>query len=368
VRAPSLAARPRNCAAERRRASHGSVVNPRDMHTRALPLIPCLLLAAACGDSGNTTMTTVGDDSTTFPQTSSDDDPSNSSDPNPTTDNGTSTSGTTTTGTTGPEPTTDPTTGPDTTTATTGPAPTMCMATGECDGGFCWAFYDPMLMGPGAFECQGVCIDTQGGGNADDAWCIDDAGCCEAGAVCGMDGYCTLPPPETTTDTDTETTDTDTDTTTGDTDTGTSTGTGTDTDTDTDTDTGGLLPLIGVTGLSVFGNCMPAVPPDPVDAKWVVTVDNTTGDAEITAMLTKATLTYEPGMTEFVQGIDVDPTMIGPVPAMMKKMGMMAKTAAQMNLPNDCTRCGKPVKLDLTFDVGGDVVAASAEVMMACAF
>ncbi|MBL9100150.1 MAG: hypothetical protein JNL82_04275 [Myxococcales bacterium] len=328
------------------------------MQHRGLPYLSLVLLAAACGPS-DSNLTTGVSETTTFGDSSS----SGGDEPDPTT-SGDSTGpvGTSEGGSTGPvDPSTSSSTGPDP--GTTGGAD-ECMASGECMGGYCWADFVPETMMPGTFTCHDVCVDNMGEpGNAEDVWCIDDASCCDMGASCNDMGYCVPAPAMTTGDTDTDT-DTEGTGSTGDTE-----GTGTDTDTDTDTDTGGgVLPILGVTGLSVFANCQPAVPPDPVTAKWTLTVDNTAGDVEANLIVTKATLTYEPGMGEFVQQINADPTAIGPVPKNGKSMAMMEKTGAVDNLPNDCGRCGKDVALELTVDVDGTEAKVGATAMMGCAF
>jgi hypothetical protein len=274
-------------------------------------------------------------------------------------------------GTTGPTPTTsdgtttaEPTTSDDTTTG----APSACMLTGECDEGLvCWAPYDPDSMGPGEFTCQRACVDDKGGGNAEDVWCADDEACCDAGSMCGDDGYCTSPAPMTTGETDTSGTDssgTDTDgTDSSGTDTGDSSGSTGDTDTG-----GGVLPNISIAGLEVTANCQPAVPPDPISAKWKVTFDNKLGMAEITAEVTGASLIFNPGNDEFVQGITVNPTSSGVVAAGKSAMVTMAKTKALVDLPMDCDQCGKPVAVEVVFDVDGQDIAATAETTMMCVF
>jgi len=127
-----------------------------------------------------------------------------------------------------------------------------------------------------------------------------------------------------------------------------------------------MEPLILLTGFEVFGDCMPIVPEDPISAKWTATFDNKLGLADYTATVTSATLTYNPGMNEFVQGITVAPTTSGVVAVGKTVMKAQSKTKALMNLPMDCDQCGKQVALEVVFDVGGEPVLATADAVMLC--
>jgi hypothetical protein len=171
-----------------------------------------------------------------------------------------------------------------------------------------------------------------------------------------------------------DTTGPDTDTgTTGDTEGGTTididtVGTTVDTGSTGDTDTGGgLQPLILLSSFEVFGDCMPVVPDDPISATWIATFDNKLGMADYTASVKSATLTYSPGIMEFVQGINVAPTMSGVVGVGKTVMKAQSKTKALMNLPMDCNQCGKPVHLEVVFTVDGQDIPTTADAVMTCA-
>lgn len=331
------------------------------MMTRCLvTYLSLAALLSACGTDPATT-TVANDESSSSDEGDDEDSNEASNPPDPTTSGG----GTTTTGddtttsqtsTTTGETSTGGTTTDDPSTTTGGAA--GCMATAECDAGFCWFDYAGETPMEDEFTCHDVCVDDMGAGNSEDAWCLDAESCCTANSECNPMGYCVPAGADTDTDTDT----------TGDTDTDTDTGTTGDTDTDTDTDTGGFLPLLTISELNVFANCQPMVPADPVAASWSLDVDNSGGDVELTAVLTKATITYTPGMGEFVQEIKATPGMIGPVAKMAKTMTPMKKTMAVNNLPNDCDRCGDPVTLELTFDVDGMDTIVLKDAMLACAF
>lgn len=317
-----------------------------------------VLLSLACtidiGASASGT-TTTGDATTT---TGEPPDPT-TGEPSPTTGQATTTSDGTTTA---PTPTT---TGDDTTTG----APSACMLSGDCaEGLVCWAPYDPDSQGPGEFTCQSECIDDAGGGNSEDLWCADDQSCCTAGATCDGTGYC-IPPTEGTTTSDTDTSGTDSSGTdsSGTDSSGSDTGDTSGSTGDTDTG-GGVLPDISLSGFEVTANCQPAVPPDPISAKWTVTFDNKDGMSEITAEVTGASLIFNPGNDEFVQGITVNPTGSGVVMAGKSAMVAMTKTKALVDLPMDCGQCGKPVGVEVVFDVDGQDIAATAESTLECVF
>jgi hypothetical protein len=313
--------------------------------SRAAPLV----LVIACGTPTENTTDPSG---TSSGESSSSEGPP----PDPTTTTATtaaeSTGDTTTSGTTEVTATTAAT--EDTTTG----GALMCETTIDCEKGeSCWAVFDGE-MGP--FTCHAECVDDMGGGNSESQWCADDFACCTPGAVCDEEGYCVAGG-----DTDTTGTETGTETDTG---TGTETDTGTTGDTDTDTDTGGVLPSITIEGLQVTADCMPIVPDDPIVAAWTTKFDNTGGAVEFTADVTKATLTYSPGNGEFVQEIKVSPTTSGVVGVDKIVSKDMKKTGAITALPDDCGQCGKPVALEIVFDVDGADVAASAEVELQCVF
>ena len=337
------------------------------LHLHRTLLAAPLLLSLACNVTVNGS---ASSDVTT------DEDPSASSDPqttNPT--NPTTTPPTTTTDPTGSS-SGEPTTSAGTTSGTTGATTTsagetegvggVCAMTADCiEGLSCWAPYVGQPPMDGDFTCQTECVADGGSGNSNDVWCVDDDACCSEGVVCDDMGFCAPPPAETTgPETDSGTTGgTDSSTTDGTTtlDTGSTT-----LDTDTGTTGGGVLPLIVLSGLEVFGDCMPVVPMDPVSAKWKALFDNKLGLVDYTANVTSATLIYEPGINEFMQGITVMPTTSGVVAVGKSVMKVMMKTKALVDLPMDCSRCGKPVTVEVVFTVDGQDVTATADAIMMC--
>lgn len=317
-------------------------------------------LACTVSVNGSASDVTAGETttSTSEPATTN---PSTDPTTNPTTTPDTSTSGTT------GDP--DPTTGATTTTtasATTSSGSTggdtdpgaACMASADCaDGEACFAPYAGETPVPEDFTCHAECVSDMGDGNSEDVWCGDTGSCCTDGSECNDMGYCVAGGGSTGPDTDTGSTG-DTDSTAGSSGTGGTTG---------DTDTGGgVLPLIILSGLEVFGDCMPMIPEDPISAKWIATFDNKLGMADYTATVTSATLTYSPGNMEFVQDITVAPLNSGIVGAGKTVMKAQSKTKALMNLPMDCSQCGKPVDLDIVFTVDGQDVPVTTSTVMTC--
>ncbi len=322
------------------------------MQLRSFSCLSLVALLLACTPGGSDTTTTSNDESTSSDEdSSSDPDPS---DPDPTTSGGTTTTAGTTTGT--PGTTTDATTGETTDPSTTTGGGEACLGTAECGDGYCWFDYVMSTPTMDDFTCHDVCVDDAGGGNSEQAWCFDNGACCNPDAECDMMGYCVPGGGETTTG--------ETEGTTGETE-GTS---GETTDGETTEGTGGVTPLLSISDLVITANCQPMVPMDPVKAMWSLDVDNTMGDAEVTATVSKSSLTYTPGMGEFIQQIKVVPAMIGPVAAMEMASTPMSKMSAINNLPEDCSRCDDTVRLDLTFTVDGMDVPVSAEAMLECVF
>ena len=336
------------------------------LHLHRTLLAAPLLLSLACNVTVNGS---ASSDVTT------DEDPSASSDPqttnptNPTTTPPTTTNDPSATGSSSGDPTTS--SGGTTSATTTSAGETegvggVCAMTADCiEGLSCWAPYLQQPPMDGDFTCQTECVADGGSGNSNDVWCVDDDACCSEGVVCDDMGFCAPPPAETTgPETDSGTTGgTDSSTTDGTSTTGDSEG---GTTLDTGTTGGGLQPLILLTGFEVFGDCMPVVPDDPISAKWTATFDNKLGMADYTATVSSASLTYDPGANEFVQGITVAPATSGVVGVGKTVMKAQSKTKALMNLPMDCNKCGKQVALAVVFTVDGQDVTATAETIMMC--
>ena len=341
------------------------------LHLHRTLLAAPIFLSLACnvtvGNSASDSVTEGNTTSTSDPATTNPTNPSTpSTDPTSTTENPP------TTGTTG-----DPTTGA--TTSTTDPATTTgpttgdtagvgetCVMSGDCAGGLsCYAPYGGAVPAEDDFTCHADCVADAGSGNSEEVWCGDDDSCCTADFVCDPMGYCLPGAEDTTGDTESSST--------GDTEGGTTididtVGTTIDTGSTGDTDTGGgLQPLILLSSFEVFGDCMPVVPDDPISATWIATFDNKLGMADYNASVKTATLTYSPGIMEFVQGINVAPAMSGVVGVGKTVMKAQSKTKALMNLPMDCSQCGKPVHLDVVFTVDGQDITASADAVMTCA-
>lgn len=325
------------------------------LHLHRISLAAPLLLALACnGGGGNTTTSdsTSGDGSSSTsgvtPTTSDEQITTTTVDP--------------TTGPAGSTSTTDPVTTSDSSTGTVEPG--GCELTSDCaDGQSCWALYDMVIDGPGPFGCERECVSDMGEGNSEEVWCADDAACCNADATCGNSGYCELAASTTG----------DTETTTGDTDSSGTDSSGTDSSGSSgstgDTDTGGgLLPKISLSGLEVFADCMPIVPNDPVTAKWTALFDNKLGDADITATVVEVNLIYNPGNTEFVQDIEATPKTSGLVAVGKTVMKAMSKTKAIDDLPDDCSKCGMPVVVEVKFLVDGQMITEVTGSTLMCAF
>ena len=71
---------------------------------------------------------------------------------------------------------------------TDGPPGDQCMASSECNGGYCSASWDDQALSRGPLACNFACVPTQD----DTAWCGDDSACCDRNATCTGRGYCVI--------------------------------------------------------------------------------------------------------------------------------------------------------------------------------
>lgn len=63
--------------------------------------------------------------------------------------------------------------------------PLTCVASEDCDDGFCVA---PVDTARGASVCRPACVETMD----ETAWCADAAACCDPQATCNVRGYCAI--------------------------------------------------------------------------------------------------------------------------------------------------------------------------------
>jgi hypothetical protein len=135
---------------------------------------------------------------------------------------------------------------------------------------------------------------------------------------------------------------------------------------DAGTDASMSMPTITITNLTVFGDCMPIVAPDPIHASWTATVDGASGTS---ATITNALLVIRPATT----GSDVMQTLTVDTPTIALSGGhgsaMQNKTGADANPPAGCTGvCGGVAHLMVTFMIDGAPVFAFGDAMVGCAF
>ena len=117
-----------------------------------------------------------------------------------------------------------------------------------------------------------------------------------------------------------------------------------------------------IQNLSVFGNCQPIVPPDPIIVAWTSVV---TGATSSSATLVSAVLTLS-GFRTITQTLTVMPTAV--------PLTNGAGSAAQQKTAGDpapgtvCGEvCGSNARLDVTLSDGGTQFSATATGTYLCA-
>jgi hypothetical protein len=117
-----------------------------------------------------------------------------------------------------------------------------------------------------------------------------------------------------------------------------------------------------IQNLSVFGNCQPIVPPDPIRVSWTSVV---TGASSSSATLVSAVLTLS-GFRTITQTLTVTPTAV--------PLTNGAGSAAQQKTAGDpapgtvCGEvCSSNARLDVTLDDGGVQFSATATGIYSCA-
>ena len=122
-----------------------------------------------------------------------------------------------------------------------------------------------------------------------------------------------------------------------------------------------------ISGLEVYQDCMPIVPPDPVNASFILELVNT-GDVPASATVTSALFVDLGGMP--VAAIDVVPAAYGPIPVGGSSMTGVNKVGGSLLPANACEtlECGASYTFELTLDVDGTEVIASESLVMGCVF
>lgn len=146
----------------------------------------------------------------------------------------------------------------------------------------------------------------------------------------------------------------------------TSTGTSTGTTTDTTDTTGGTSPLvIAIVDAELWADCMPIVPPDPVQGSWYVEFDNTGNPEDTEAVVTGAWLSLAGGDPKS-EPIAVDPVASGPIKAGDYVSLKLSKLPGQSH--GACGHCGEFYDLVLEYDEGGIAHEVVEAVTISCVF
>lgn len=149
----------------------------------------------------------------------------------------------------------------------------------------------------------------------------------------------------------------------------TTTSDATTSDATTDASTTGGMGMLDVqmSGLQIFEDCMPIVPPDPVGASFSLELDNI-GDVSASATVTAAAFFDAGGMQ--VATIDVMPAAFGPIPVGAVDLAMVSKVPGSLMPAAGCEvlACNQSYTLELRLDVDGMEVLASDMATVDCVF
>ena len=131
---------------------------------------------------------------------------------------------------------------------------------------------------------------------------------------------------------------------------------------------GGMASIdAAMSGLMIFQDCMPIVPPDPVGASFTLELTNT-GDVPASATVVSATFINAGGMA--VGTIDVSPNAFGPIAVGGNSMTVVTKVPNSLTPPNGCgvVQCFQGYSLELELDVDGSPVLVSDTANVDCVF
>jgi hypothetical protein len=123
---------------------------------------------------------------------------------------------------------------------------------------------------------------------------------------------------------------------------------------------GGLS--VTISEFSIFGNCMPIVPPDPIVATWTITVAGATGAP---ARFVTGTLTFSSGETQTITVEDDTIALVGGAGS-----GEQRRAGGTPAVPGCGTVCSASVEADLvaTYEVDGTMIQVEASGPYFCAF
>jgi hypothetical protein len=109
-----------------------------------------------------------------------------------------------------------------------------------------------------------------------------------------------------------------------------------------------------LTGMDMFVNCMPIVPPDPVNGSFTASYDNSAGSAPAIAFITSARLLV--GNTSD-WNFTVTPNSSGMVAAGATVNGThMKQNGSGSGSLIPCNACNQTWRLEVTWDAGGTLV------------
>ena len=139
-------------------------------------------------------------------------------------------------------------------------------------------------------------------------------------------------------------------------------------DSGTGSDAGAGDLVINWSSVSIWGNCMPMVPPDPWNGSFDLVYDNTAGSAPISATVLAVRMAFA-AVGNPTLDITVTPTNVGPVAAGASATITHTKTGSTNDIAGDCGHCGTTVVYTITLDVGGQqVLVTSPAQQVNCAY
>lgn len=126
--------------------------------------------------------------------------------------------------------------------------------------------------------------------------------------------------------------------------------------------------VISWSSVTMWGNCMPMVPPDPWNGSFDLIYDNTAGSAPANATVLSVKMVFQVA-TNPTLDITVTPVTAGPIPAGTSATITHTKTGSTNDLVGDCGFCGGTVVYQITLNVGGQPqVVTSPPQPVTCAY
>ncbi len=124
--------------------------------------------------------------------------------------------------------------------------------------------------------------------------------------------------------------------------------------------------VIAVVDAELYADCMPEIEPDPAWGSWYVQFDNSSGAAETSAVLTKASLSLADADPPLLEEIGANPGESGPIPAGEQVEQKLEKLKGAAH--SACDHCGEFYLLALEYQEGDVIHHVTEDVTISCIF